>query len=419
MNAVDHFIPTEYRTLIAALRCAFNNRPECGKLSDTDPRVLFRQACEQGVDTYLYPWLASQKCFREARSDDITAPFEIWRQAFLANLVKNDTVRRFLQTTLARLAKAGLDVILLKGVWLGATIYEHPEQRRMCDIDLLVRKESLDAVHRELIAAGFAAGTDTLHNRFAYDRGYRHPSLPLPLELHWHVASEMVSSLPVPDIAAVWQKAVDSTWHNVPVKALTPADQLAHQAQHTLHHFFAAPLRVYLDIALLLRKYGDELSPEKLSEASARWRTGHALPFMLNMTVGLLDITLPRQLAEYCSDILPSEVGTAVTALFNLPTARDRAGESTLLDFREASVVGKLLLILRRVFMPRQFMVIHYPCARTRLGLPLAWFKRAIDLFQHKRSMFIGTTGKTPSARRRYEFSRQRQQLARALMSRQ
>jgi len=419
MNAVDHLIPAEYSTLIAALRCAVNNSPECGKLSDADPHVLFRQACEQGVDTYLYPWLASQKCVREERSDDITTPFEIWRQAFLANLVKSDAVRRFLQTTLARLAKAGLDVILLKGAWMGATIYEYPELRRMSDIDLLVRKESLDAVHRELIAAGFTAGKDTLHNRFAYDRGYRHPSLPLHLELHWHVASDMVSSLPVPDIAAVWQKAVDSTWHNVPVKALTPADQLAHQAQHTLHHFFAAPLRVYLDIALLLRKYGDELSPEKLSEASARWRTGHALPFMLNMTVGLFDIPLPRQLAGYCGDVLPAEAETAITALFNLPTARDCAGESTLVDLREASVIGKLLLILRRVFMPRQFMVLHYPCARARLGLPLAWFKRAIDLFQHKRSMFIGTTGKTPSARSRYEFSRQRQKLARDLMSRQ
>lgn len=416
MNAVDHLIPADRLALIAALRCAINGRPECAELSAADPRALFRQAREHGVDTYLYPWLTSQKGFSETRAGGVEVSLEIWRQAFLSNLVQSDVARRLLQTTLTRLARAGLDAIVLKGAWLGTTVYDDPAQRRMSDIDLLVRRESLDAVHRELVATGFAADKDTLHNRFAYEQGYRHPGLPLPLELHWHMTSELTPSAPVPDIDAVWRRALDSAWHGAPVKAMQPADQLAHLTQHILHHLFAAPLRGYLDIALLLKKHGSGLSVSDVAAASARWRTGSALPFLMNMTAALLETPLPRQLEEYCGDMRPADAETAITALFNLPEARERAGESTLSDFREASSVGKLRLILRRVFMPRQFMMLYYPCARTRLGLPRAWFKRAVYLYRRSRSLAAAATEDSVSDQRRQDIARQRRQLTEKLL---
>ncbi|MDD3544764.1 MAG: nucleotidyltransferase family protein [Kiritimatiellae bacterium] len=416
MNAIDNLIPDNRRALITLLRCALKGSQQCPALSDASLHSLFQQAREQGVGTYMYPWLAAQKVFSETHPQAAEKPLAAWRDAFLRNLVRSDLIRQVLQPTLTRLTRAGIETIVLKGAWLGATVYDDPAQRTMSDIDLLVREADIEAAHRELTQVGFTADKDTLHNRFAYEQRYSHTGLPLPLELHWHVTSALTPAAPVPDIEAVWQNAVDSVWHNVPVKALPPADQLAHQAQHILHHLFAAPLRAYLDIALLLKKHGGGLSPSDLAESSARWRTGRALPFLLNMTSALLETPLPSQLAECCGGMRPSEAETAVTALFNLPAARDRAGESTLLDFREASSVGKLRLILRRVFMPRQFMTLYYPCARSRLGLPLAWFKRAARLYRRGRSLAAAAAEDSFSKHRHQDIARQRRQLTEKLL---
>jgi hypothetical protein len=172
-----------------------------------------------------------------------------------------------------------------------------------------------------------------------------------------------------------------------------------------------------LDIALLLKKHGHKLSAETVSVASAHWRTGHAVPFLLHMTANLLDAPLPRQLEACVAETAPEEAETAMTALFNLPDARERAGESTLMDFRQASAMGKLALAWRRVFMPRQFMLLDYPCARTRLGVPLAWLKRALRLYRRYRSLRAGALEKPALAKNRQEIARQRRQLAEKLLS--
>ncbi|MDD4103299.1 MAG: nucleotidyltransferase family protein [Kiritimatiellae bacterium] len=417
MTAIDHLVPNDYRALITVLRCALKGSQECCSLSYYSPQALFCQARKHGVDTYLYPWITAHKLFWDTSQQAAEAPLAAWREAFLRNLVRTDLLRQALQPTLARLAQAHIEIIILKGAWLGTTVYDDPAQRTMSDIDLLIRAADIDAAHRELTQVGFSADKNVLHNRFAYDQRYRHPDLPMPLELHWHVTSDLTPDDPVPNIAAVWQNTFDSVWHGVPVKALPPADQLAHLAQHILHHLFASPLRGYLDIALLMKKYGCELSPESLAEASARWRTGHAIPFLLNMTANLFDIPLPRQLKAYCGDMRPCDAEVVVTALCNLPEARDRAGESTLLTFTAATALGKARLLLRRVFMPRQFMLLYYPCARTRLGLPLAWLQRAIGLFRRKRSLLMRPTGADAASRRQNEIAHRRRQLAQALMS--
>ncbi|GEM_PF-1738662 len=417
VKVIDHLIPTDHRVLITSLRCAINPRPDYLELSNPDLRTVFRQAYAQGVDTYLYPWLTSQTLATNYHENDVENPLSAWREAFLKNLIKTDTVRRRLQPMLARLAQVRLDIIVLKGAWLGTTVYDDPAQRSMSDIDLLVREEDLDAVHRELTEAGFATHNDVRHNRFVYEQHYRHPDLPMPLEMHWHVTSDLTPSAPVPDIIAVWQNSTDATWHGVPVKALPPADQLAHLTQHILHHLFASPIRGYLDIALLLKKYGNELAAEAVIEAATRWHTGKAIPFLLNMTAGLFDIRLPPQLEKYCADMRPSDAEIAVTALFNLPKARDRAGESTRLAFREASAINKFRLAARRVFMPRQFMLLYYPWARHRIFLPLAWLKRAIDLCRRNRALIMRAPGTAVQEPRQQEIARLRQKLATSLIS--
>ena len=153
-----------------------------------------------------------------------------------------------------------------------------------------------------------------------------------------------------------------------------------------LHHVFAAPLRAYVDIGLLVRKHGERLTPALLDAAGGRWRTGRGIPFALRLASELLACPLPPALCPSVPELPAPRRAQALQALFDLPAAQARSGESTLLRFRASSAPARLRLVLGRIFMPRAFLAMRYPCARHAWGLPLAWLCRARDLHRQNRA---------------------------------
>ena len=387
-------IPEAYRPLIACLRGAVSGLPPDPSLTSPafDWQALLLLARQHGVDTFLYPWLATR--LPEAFSAKAARPPDCaqaaWRACFLEALRLSAQRRRQLAELLTAFAHAELQVLPLKGAWLCETVYDDPAQRSMADLDLLVHADDRDASHALFRSLGYAAATDTLHNPFANDQSYRHPAHPLSVELHWHFGTEQFSDLPLPDISSIWDRSqlADCCGHTV--RALSPADQVAHLVQHVLHHLFAMHLRGYLDLALYLQKRGSLLDAEALSAASTRWKTGRAIPFMLTLVAGLFDLPLPSPLAGYAADAPAEMCATAFRLLFSLPQPRERDGETTLLRFRNSSQFGRLLLVASRIFMPREILAFHYPSARHPWGLPWAWLCRARDLHAQNRARIKG-----------------------------
>jgi hypothetical protein len=374
-------IPSAHRTLVACVRDALRNCPPPAGAAEPAWSQLDRAAREQGVDAFLFPWLAAHYPARfgasAARPDSVPGA---WRARVLSDLPRVALRQRQLADLAAGFARAGLDLIMLKGAWLAETAYADPALRSMSDIDVLVRSDQRDLGHAAMLELGYAASADTLHSRFAYDQLYRHPLHPYSVEMHWAVSSEQEADSPEADMAAVWQHAVSARLFGHPLRALSVSDQLAHLAHHMLHHQFAVPLRAYLDVALLVRAQGDTLSPEAIEAAGARWQTGSAIPFILRFTSELLDIPLPSALADDAPPLEAPWRDAALHALAHLPAAAQRGGESTWLSYRQAGLAGRARLVLSRIFMPRAFLAERYPCARTLAGLPRAWICRARDL---------------------------------------
>lgn len=383
MNS-PHAIPPEYRTLIACLRGAVNGTPPDKDLASADWPVVFRQAQEQGVDTYLYPWLAkyAPDLFSNRATVAADSTPAVWRSRFFMALPFSTRRKNQLTALLAACANAHIDVIPLKGAWLSEAVYGDPAQRSMSDLDLLVRAEDRDACHALFLSLGYSAKADVLHSAFASDQTYRHPGYPLCVELHWHVEPERVNGTPLPDIAAIWENTSEALFHGYPVRLLAPADQVSHLTQHILHHLFAMPLRGYLDIALYLQTFGARLTGEALEASAGRWKTGRATPFVLRLVADLFALPLPETLRPYCPTADTERLAQAFAVIFDLPTVRERDGETTLLRFKRASAAGRVRLVLSRIFIPRAQLLLHYPCARHTCLLPYAWLCRARDLRQ-------------------------------------
>jgi hypothetical protein len=381
-------IPETHLALITCLRCALHDAPADPSLRQADWAGLLRQAQEHGVHTFLYPWLAKRlpDLFPSKTPESVDAAPAAWRQLFLLALTHTVQRQRQLAELFSAFNRAKLDVVPLKGAWLCQTVYDDPAQRTMSDIDLLVREEERDACHAVFLSCGYTVKKASLHNAFARDQSYYHANCPWAIELHWHFASEMTHVVPPPDLADIWANTLPSTCCGQPVRQLALEDCVALLTYHLLNHLFALPLRAYLDLALLLKAFGDRLSPERLAAASARWKTRHSTQFLLRLTADLFAFPLSPALDAYAGATAATRLAQASQALFNLPAARAREGELTLLQYKNASLLNRLRLIANRIFMPQAFLMLHYPCARHRAGLPLAWLLRGTFLIRNKSS---------------------------------
>lgn len=377
-------IPESHRALIELLRSAIHRTPlSPGFPQGADWPTLLRQARQHGVDTYLYPWLSEQRpaLFSPRASAAPESAPAAWRALYFQEVPRALLRQKQLAAILSAFAQAGVDVVPLKGALLSETVYDDPARRSMSDLDLLVRPSDCDRAHGLLLGLGYGIGVDARRNAFACDQAYHHATHAASVELHWDFYSKACPEDPQPDLASIWQRALPANLLGVPVLAFSPCDQLAHLADHLLHHRLALRLRAYVDVALYLQGLGRSPSASALQEASARWNIGRAVPFIVRFVDALLGC--PSETAGWRPDS-PAEGQQRqqlAGILLRLPASETMAGEETFLRLRGATGLARLGHAVSRVFMPRDYLALRYPPARHRLGLPLAWALRAWDLF--------------------------------------
>lgn len=412
-------IPPEFQTLISLLRGAVNQTPPADDLHAADWPTVLKQARQQGVDTFLYPYLAEHGpdlFSAHAAVADTSAP-AAWRALFLDALSLTLRRQRQLAELLSAFALKRLDVIPLKGAWLSEKVYDDPAQRGMSDLDLLIRADDRDASHALFLALGYEAESNVLHSGISYDQAYRHTARPHRVEMHWHVNSELTPDQPTPDMAAIWQRTSASTLLGHPTRQLAPEDQLSHLIQHIFHHAFAMHLRGYLDIALLLKRQDEGFAAASLASAASDWQIGHALSFVLGFVSELFALPLPPALAPLSTaGRQDSRQTLALQILSTLPPAHARGSASMQARLKRATPYERLSLVLSRVFMPRTFLAHTYPCARSVFGVPLAWLFRARDVYARHHTEYTVLLKPSSRGTQNLTNAEMREELARRLL---
>ncbi len=85
--------------------------------------------------------------------------------------------------------RADVDFILLKGLGLAETLYEHPFERVSCDIDILTRPGDLQAAEKLLQALGYEPCSKDFYVKNHFHLPFRRKNATDPtVELHWQVA---------------------------------------------------------------------------------------------------------------------------------------------------------------------------------------------------------------------------------------
>jgi hypothetical protein len=302
-NEANHQTAHEAALLIACLRGQLFSVPQ-----DLDWQGLLELAEAHGVLLLL------DQAFRERHVQTL----DFFTTAVRKHL---DVAARFaadLEELLQRFAKAGIEVIPLKGPVLAEALYGNVTMRSCDDLDLLVRREDFPRAGEVLFDLGFAARTagDDYHRKFLREG--------VLVELHHGVASPR--SFPF-DLDGVWNRARSEQFRGQPIRVMSNGDLVLFLCLHGLKHGFSRLIWIS-DLARALncmRNY----SAQELAKYAQRQGLEQAL------LIGCLIVreVLPQQLPSEIETILAGSSQAAerarhaVRRLFSEGTGADNDPE--------------------------------------------------------------------------------------------
>lgn len=304
---------------------------------------------------------------------------------YLAAAVRNTLMLHHATEILTSLKSAGLEVIVLKGLYLVENVYANIALRTFGDIDLLVRRDKVAEALKVMQQSGFTLSS--WYDPAETNTDLKHlPPLEKPdaptVEIHWTLVEETEPFRVEPQ--GLWQRAMDASVAGVAVQALSLEDLLLHLSLHfTYQHRLHAGLRNLFDIAETLRHFSAQVDWQKLVQITHEWGTERItwLTFRLLKLVtgaevpaealqalqppGENDLIVAKALAQLFSNV---QIELAVTPdLANLPSA----GHG-----------GKLKLVMQRIFIPRKVLAREYNVDPAALKIYGYYLVRLRDLWR-------------------------------------
>ena len=262
---------------------------------------------------------------------------------------------RALRDALPALERAGIPVVVLKGMALAHLVYPDPTLRPMQDVDLWTPLQQLDAAVDTLRQAGFQFPSRTYEGRWTpgmqqdADRALEVPGTPIFFELHGSLPT--LAGLPPAFATAAFDRATPLPLGDLRARVLAPEDQLLHVALHlSLRHQFRSGLLGLVDLALLVEHWRDRWNWSALCDDYRRLGVAQWMRLSFRLAHLLLDAPIP---AEVFRELPPAGDAPEIERLAMeqvwdggaaLPHAFDRVAAS---DRRFVWIRNRLLSYLR------------------------------------------------------------------------
>lgn len=211
---------------------------------------------------------------------------------------QNVHAQRQLGPVVAALNRAGIPVMLLKGVALLQTIYARPELRPMSDVDLLVRPQHARQAMEALLTVGCKRGAALLREdffpRYHYEVEMFIPGPPpVRVDLHARPFRPMRLSRIIPD-GALWENAVAVDFQNTTGFLPRPEFFLIHLAAHAAFHGCSRLLWLY-DLQRFVKKFQTTLDWDLVVARCEQWSVTLAVRDALCTMEALIGPSVPSE----------------------------------------------------------------------------------------------------------------------------
>ena len=314
------------------------------------------------------------------------AAVKAFRETARRNTLYNLRYYGELRLLLSAMKREGIQLILLKGIYLAEAVYGEVGLREMNDIDVLARPADLTRISDILAAMGYtplqpicADTTLKAHHHLPRMVKNGHASF----EIHWNLTSANDSYSIAP--GGLWERAVPVQVADCDALSLAPEDLLLHLCLHTSYnHQFAFGLRPSCDIAETILRFGSVLD----------WRIVAARAACQGWHRGVyLSLRLARELAgaEVPDDILarlrPADMQETVLETARSQVFADKSlAFSVPLSFAELlnskRLWDKIRIFWQRVFLPKAMIASQYSVPMDSIKIYGCYPRRFIDVLR-------------------------------------
>ncbi len=272
---------------------------------------------------------------------------DLLRKIYFNSANRNMRLYSQLEEVLQKFAKEDIPVILLKGAYLAKYIYGNIALRPMSDIDLLVKHDNCEQVHRILIENGYSTRKEAgLHPYLKEGR--------IPLEIHTHLKS--LPSVEHINETALWTRTKKVNLGKTEAMALCPEDLFLHLCLHNcIQHRFENGLVACIDTVYFLKHFEEKLNWEQLWIRAQDWGIERAVYLMLALTERMIRLPMPEQINQV---VKPDQA-----ALNALAEAEDlifepqpHIGKNLALLFGKVGWRKKIKILLNRIFLPNEII---------------------------------------------------------------
>ncbi len=212
------------------------------------------------------------------------------------NMKINSELKRLLQT----FQKIGIEVILLKGVALLQQVYPNPIQRRMRDIDFLIRKTDLPKVEAELSKMGYKADEKDGINSKWYRKYsikinyYKSGKTDYKIDVHWGF-ERYNNPFPI-SYEEIWGRSQKIEQNGTTFRLLSAEDMLLHLSMHMVfQHCLRLDTRAWLDIIHIIRLKPDW---DKVILLAGQYKLESIVYVALHIANKLANVEIPQRVLK-------------------------------------------------------------------------------------------------------------------------
>jgi hypothetical protein len=208
-----------------------------------------------------------------------------------------------LKNIFSALEEGGIPVILLKGGFLAANIYENIALRPMRDLDLLVKKKDILSSAGILERSGYlpiVKVKEQLEDCCAYSITLAKENAGIynsvSLDLHWHILNTswlMALSSKKCDIEQIWARAEQALVLDIPVRVLAPAHLFICLAVNAFTHCYQRII-LLADLSHFLKRYKKIIDWDSLRQEARRCGLENILDHTLKFISGMPLLRKPQ-----------------------------------------------------------------------------------------------------------------------------
>jgi hypothetical protein len=261
------------------------NRQELSRILEkpVDWRYLFKLASFHGIIPLVTHNMETNGFSSRVPQSYLNELKQTYRGTIYRNLVMSSELVKIL----AAFRENGVEAICLKGAPLAEKIYGNPCLRPFGDMDILIHPEDVSRGKALLADLGYQqeASPPGDEHQFHGAPFYKKGSLPFWVELHWDLDDcELVAF----SEQEIWRRAELMQFEGIVIMLLSHEDNFLYLANHLCKHD-SSLLKLLVDIAELLKKFGNSLDWEYIRESSRTLKIKPAVYYVLRRIKELTD----------------------------------------------------------------------------------------------------------------------------------